>query len=205
MLSGINDLGKINFTTAKYAQHYGLDETEIDLFFEHFEVPKEVGDKAKLWYNGYKVKRYCPQNKEVHLKEIVGKYNIWSIASYLGEGEFIKFKSYWEKSGSINFIDVLFGNPEVREQMEKLINGESIYLERKDDFSVSNFEILKNITGGGYLTKDGKKKDCYELPNMEIKYEMRNKIIDYYRDIYRIVSKYFETLIDIVRSIIDTK
>eukprot|EP00924_Labyrinthula_sp_SR-Ha-C_P014242 snap_masked-scaffold_59-processed-gene-0.86-mRNA-1 protein AED:1.00 eAED:1.00 QI:0/0/0/0/1/1/2/0/686 len=205
MLSGLNDLGKINFTSAKYAQHYGLDQTDVDLFFEHFEVPKELGDKAKLWYNGYKVKRYCPQNKEVHLKEIVGKYNIWSIVSYLREGEFTEFKSYWEKSGSINFIDVLFGNPEVREQMERLVNGESIYLERKDDFSVSDFEILKNIIGGGYLTIDGKKKDCYELPNMEIKYEMRKKIIDYYQDIYSIDSKKLETLIDILQSIIDTK
>eukprot|EP00924_Labyrinthula_sp_SR-Ha-C_P015304 augustus_masked-scaffold_9-processed-gene-13.18-mRNA-1 protein AED:1.00 eAED:1.00 QI:0/0/0/0/1/1/3/0/1030 len=224
MLSGLNNLCKIDFTSAKYAQHYGLDETEFDLFFEHFEVPKKLGDKAKLWYNGYKVKKYCPQNKEVHLKEIVGKYNIWSIASYLGEGEFIKFKSYWEKSGSINFIDVLFANPEVREQMEKLVNGESIYLERKNDFSVSDFEILKNTIGGnkeinsvglnllfsylfigGYLTIDGKKKDFYELPNMEIKYEMRKKIINYYRDIYSIDSRKVETLIDIVRSIIDTK
>eukprot|EP00924_Labyrinthula_sp_SR-Ha-C_P014209 augustus_masked-scaffold_59-processed-gene-0.7-mRNA-1 protein AED:1.00 eAED:1.00 QI:0/0/0/0/1/1/2/0/819 len=224
MLSGLNNLRKINFTSAKYGQHYGLEQTEVELFFEHFEVPKKLRDKAKLWYNGYKIKKYCPQNKEVHLKEIVGKYNIWSIVSYLTEGEFTEFKSYWEESGSINFIDVLFANPEVREQMEKLINGESIYLERKDDFSVSDFEILKNITGGnkkislvglnllfsylfigGYLTIDGKKKDCYELPNMEIKYEMRNKIIDYYRDIYRIDSKNFETLIDIVRSIIDTK
>eukprot|EP00924_Labyrinthula_sp_SR-Ha-C_P010205 snap_masked-scaffold_23-processed-gene-0.26-mRNA-1 protein AED:1.00 eAED:1.00 QI:0/0/0/0/1/1/2/0/691 len=205
MLSGLNNLCKIDFTSAKYAQHYGLDETEVDIFFKHFEVPKELGEKAKLWYNGYKVKRYCPQNKEVHLKEIVGKYNIWSIVSYLWEGEFTEFKSYWEQSGSINFIDVLIANPEVREQMEKLVNGESIYLERKDDFSVSDFEILKNIIGGGYLTIDGKKKNSYELPNMEIKYEMRNKLINYYRDIYRIDSKNFETLIDIVRSIIDTK
>eukprot|EP00924_Labyrinthula_sp_SR-Ha-C_P010527 snap_masked-scaffold_70-processed-gene-0.51-mRNA-1 protein AED:1.00 eAED:1.00 QI:0/-1/0/0/-1/1/1/0/710 len=224
MLSGINDLGKINFTTAKYAQHYGLDQTDVELFFEHFEVPKKLRDKAKLWYNGYKIKKYCPQNKEVHLKEIVGKYNIWSIVSYLREGEFTEFKSYWEKSGSINFIDALFASTEVREQMEKLVNGESIYLERKDDFSVSDFEILKNIIGGnkeinsvglnllfsylfigGYLTIDGKKKDFYELPNMEIKYEMRKKIINYYQDIYSIDSKKLETLIDILQSIIDTK
>eukprot|EP00924_Labyrinthula_sp_SR-Ha-C_P010488 augustus_masked-scaffold_70-processed-gene-0.91-mRNA-1 protein AED:1.00 eAED:1.00 QI:0/0/0/0/1/1/4/0/728 len=224
MLSGINDLGKINFTTAKYAQHYGLDQTDVELFFEHFEVPKKLRDKAKLWYNGYKIKKYCPQNKEVHLKEIVGKYNIWSIVSYLREGEFTEFKSYWEKSGSINFIDALFASTEVREQMEKLVNGESIYLERKDDFSVSDFEILKNIIGGnkeinsvglnllfsylfigGYLTIDGKKKDFYELPNMEIKYEMRKKIINYYQDIYSIDSRKLETLIDILQSIIDTK
>eukprot|EP00924_Labyrinthula_sp_SR-Ha-C_P015306 snap_masked-scaffold_9-processed-gene-13.100-mRNA-1 protein AED:1.00 eAED:1.00 QI:0/0/0/0/1/1/2/0/702 len=224
MLSGLNNLRKINFTSAKYGQHYGLEQTEVELFFEHFEVPKKLRDKAKLWYNGYKIKKYCPQNKEVHLKEIVGKYNIWSIVSYLTEGEFTEFKSYWEKSGSINFIDVLFANTEVREQMEKLVNGESIYLERKDDFSVSDFEILKNIIGGnkeinsvglnllfsylfigGYLTIDGKKKDFYELPNMEIKYEMRKKIINYYQDIYSIDSRKLETLIDILQSIIDTK
>ena len=119
MLSGLNNLGKFDFTSAKYAQHYGIDQNEVDFFFDHFSVPKIPGNKAKLWYNGYKVKKYCPENPEVHLKEIVGKYNIWSIISYLKEGDFTSFKSYWEKSGNINFMDDLFTKPEVREQVER--------------------------------------------------------------------------------------
>ena len=35
MLSGLNNLGKFNFTDAKYAQHYGLDQSEVDRFFGH--------------------------------------------------------------------------------------------------------------------------------------------------------------------------
>jgi DNA-binding XRE family transcriptional regulator len=224
MLSGLNNLGKFDFTSAKYAQHYGIDQNEVDLFFDHFSVPKIPGNSAKLWYNGYKVKKYCPKNPEVHLKEIVGKYNIWSIVSYLKEGEFNSFKSYWEKSGNIDFIDALFTKPEVREKVETLVDGESIYLVRKDDFSVNDFVQLKNMIGGnkeitpgglsvlfsylfigGYLTIDGKTQNYYQLPNMEINYEMGQKLIDYYKTICTIDPQKIQGLTNILQSVMNIK
>ena len=224
MLSGLSNLGKFDFTNAKYAQHYGLDQNEVDFFFDHFSVPKIPGNMAKLWYNGYKVKKYCPENPEVHLKEIVGKYNIWSIISYLKEGDFTSFKSYWEKSGNINFMDDLFTKPEVREQVEKLVDGESIYLVRKDDFSVNDFKQLKNMIGGnkeitpyglsvlfsylfigGYLTIGGKMENYYQLPNMEITYEMRQRLIDYYKTIYTLDPTKIQDLTDILQNVMNIK
>ena len=224
MLSGLNNLGKFDFTSAQYAQHYGLDQNEVDLFFEHFEVPKALGDKAKLWYNGYKVKKYCPGNPEVHLKQVVSKYNVWSIVSYLKVGEFNNFKSYWEKSGNINFLDALFRKPEVREQVEKLVDSISIYLVRKDDFSVNDFVQLKNMIGGnteitpgglsvlfsylficGYLTIDGETQNYYQLPNMEIKYEVGQKLIDYYKTICTIDPQKIQGLTNILQSVMDIK
>ena len=224
MLSGLSNLGKFDFTSPKYARHYGIDQNEVDFFFDHFSVPKIPGNKAKLWYNGYKVKKYCPENPEVHLKEIVGKYNIWSIISYLKEGDFTSFKSYWEKSGNINFMDALFTKPEVREQVEKLVDGESIYLVRKDDFSVSDFMQLKNMIGGnkeitpgglsvlfsylfigGYLTIDGKTDNSYQLPNMEINYEMGQRLIDYYKTIYTLDPIKIQGLTDILQNVMNIK
>ena len=224
MLSGLSNLGKFDFTNAKYAQHYGLDQSEVDFFFDHFSVPKIPGDKAKLWYNGYKVRKYCPENPKVHLKEIVGKYNIWSIVSYLKEGDFTNFKSYWEKSGNIDFIDALFTKPEVREQVERLVDGESIYLVRKEDFSVNDFVQLKNMIGGnkemtpyglsvlfsylfigGYLTIDVKMQNYYQLPNMEITYEMGQRLIDYYKTIYTLDPIKIQDLTNILQNVMNIK
>ncbi len=205
MLSGLNNLGKIDFTHAKYAQHYGLDQDEIDLFFSHFNVPADLAAKAKQWYDGYKVPKFDQSKSTTQELEILEKYNVWSIVSYLKEGEFYKFKSYWEQSGSIDFLEVLFKQESVREVVEKLVNGESIHLERKADFSVENFRTLKEVLSGnktitqhgldvlfsylfigGYLTIDENGANHYRIPNKEITYEMQQRLISYYKTIYTI-------------------
>ncbi len=199
MLSGLNNLGKFNFTDAKYAQYYGLDQGEVDLFFDHFEVPKPLADKAKSWYNGYRVPKYNG-NLMTSPEELVSKYNIWSIISYLQGGKFDCFRSHWEESGNIDFLDNLVTKPEVREKVEKLVGGESISFVRKDDFSADDFKQLKNMIGGnkeitpyglsvlfshlfigGYLTIDGNTQNSYKLPNMEIMHEMGKRLIKYYQ------------------------
>jgi hypothetical protein len=147
MLSGLNNLGKFDFTSAKYAQHYGLDQAEIDLFFDHFSVPSHLSTKVKDWYNGYKAPKYT-KNTALAYREFISKYNIWSIVSYLKEGEFYEFKSHWEKSGSIDFLDKLFKKKKVREKVEQLVDGVCLVLDRKDDFSANDFKTLKELLGG---------------------------------------------------------
>jgi predicted site-specific integrase-resolvase len=204
MLSGLNNLGKFNFTDAKYAQHYGLDQSEVDLFFNHFSVPKPLCDKAKFWYNGYKVQKHNG-NLATSPQELISKYNIWSIISYLKRGELYLFKSHWEESGNIDFLDNLVTKPEVREWVEKLVDGGCISFARKDDFSAEDFKQLKNMINGnkeiapdglavlfsylfigGYLTIDGHAKNSYKLPNMEITHGMGKRLIEYYQHICRI-------------------
>jgi hypothetical protein len=225
MLSGLNNLGKFDFTSAKYAQHYGIDQNEVDLFFDHFSVPKIPGNSAKLWYNGYKVKKYCPKNPEVHLKEIVGKYNIWSIVSYLKEADFKNFKSYWEKSGNIDFLQDLFKSTNIKEKIEQLVddkNGKSgtIVFSRESNFSDKDFNTLKGMIGSnkvvgedginilfsylfilGYLTVDGINHDSYQIPNMEIKHEMGKRLIEYYQTICTIDPQKIQGLTNILQSV----
>lgn len=199
MLSDLNNLGKFNFTNAKYAQYYGLDQGEVDVFFDHFKVSKPLGDKAKSWYNGYKVQKHNGY-LSTSPQELVSKYNIWSIISYLKGGNFNCFKSHWEETGSIEFLEGLFTKREVREMVEKLVDGESISFVRIDDFSVGDFKQLKNMISGGkeisqdglvvlfsylfiggYLTLDGHNQHSYRLPNMEIMHEMGKRLIKYYQ------------------------
>ena len=223
MLSGLNNLGKFDFTSAKYAQHYGFDQDEVDHFFSHFGVPEELGSKARRWYDGYKVPRYY-LNKPMHQPvEIVAKYNVWSIVNYLLYGRdsnFAQFQSYWEQSGNINFMQSLFKQDFVRDIMEKLVNGDSIYLNRKYDFSADDFKALKAMLGGnkeitqngltilfsylftgGYLTIDGNRENYYCLPNMELKYEMEERLITYYEDIYTVDYAKINKVTDVLQQV----
>jgi hypothetical protein len=204
MTSGLNNLCKFNVNDAKYAQYYGLDQGEVDLFFNHFEVPKPLGDKAKSFYNGYQVPKYNG-NSVTSSRELVSKYNIWSIVSYLKGGEFSHFKSHWEESGNIDFLDELLTKREVRDEVEKLVDGVCISFNREDTFSADDFKQLKNMIGGnkeisprgldllfsylfieGYLTIDSHSQYSYRLPNMEINYEMGKRLIKYFETIFTI-------------------
>lgn len=224
MLSGLNNLGKFDFTSAKYAQHYGLDQGEVDLFFHHFKVPAALADKAKQWYDGYKVPRYLSNIATNQPSEVIAKYNVWSIISYLKEGEFYAFKSYWERSGHIDFFDALFTKPEVRAHVEQLVNGESISLVRIADFSVENFKTLKEMRGGnkamtpdglkvlfsylfigGYLTIDGTTSNRYRLPNMEITHEMGNRLITYYETLHTVDRDTIQCVTNVLQQVMDVE
>jgi hypothetical protein len=215
-----NNWGKFDFTNAKYVQYYGLDQGEVDIFFGHFEVPKPLGDSAKSWYNGYQVPKYNG-NSVTSLRELVSKYNIWSIVSYLKGGEFSHFKSHWEESGNIDFLDELLTKPEVREKVEKLIDGACISFDREDTFSENDFKQLKNMISGnkeispgglfvlfsylfieGYLTMDSYSKYSYRLPNMEIMYEMGKRLIKYYQCICTIDPVTIQSVTNVLQDIV---
>ncbi|KAL3778492.1 hypothetical protein HJC23_000505 [Cyclotella cryptica] len=201
MLSSLNNLGRFNFTDAKYSQYYGLDQDEVNLFFGHFKVPQPLAAKAKSWYNGYNLQKHrgYPATSP---REFVSKYNIWSIICYLNEGKFYNFKSHWRDSGDTDFLDKLFTNPYVREDVEKLVDGGCISFFLEDNFSANDFNQLRNIIGGGkeitpnglvvlfsylfiggYLTVDGNSPHSYKLPNIEIIHEMGKRLINYYQHI----------------------
>ena len=228
MLSGLNNLGKFDFTSAKYAQHYGLDQSEVNHFFSCFRVPEKMADEAKQWYDGYNVPRYFPDGEETSQFKIVEKYNIWSIVSYLlcsrDNNDFSKLKSHWEDSGNIAFLRKLFREKAVREQVEQLVHGESIYLEREDDFLADDFKVLREIENlgdnikitthglnilfsylfiGGYLTINKKGDHYYCLPNMEITHEMEKRLITYYETLFTVSPEKIQEATNVLQEITD--
>jgi hypothetical protein len=229
MLSGLNNLGKYDFTNAKYAQHYGLDHAEVDRFFNHFGVPKECQENAKKWYNGYKAPRYHRSRSEQQSSKVIAKYNVWSIVSYLLDGrdndDFNVFQSYWEESGSINNLkgfDDLLKESDVRKPIEQLLNGEHISFDRRKAFSAKDFGILAAVLGGnkkitkeghdvlfsylftaGYLTLSEENRDFYVLPNREIKYEIGQRLITCYETIYKIDPAKIQRVTDELQRLLD--
>lgn len=226
--SGLNNLEKIDITTPQYAPYYGLSQKEFEQFCAHFGVPKKYLEATKQWYDGYTVRIYDQKNNQV-TDEIDNKYNIWSIISYLKDADFKNFKSYWEESGSIDFLQGLFKSPNVKEKIERLVDDKNskfctIVFNRESNFSDKNFNTLKDMIGSnkvvgedgvnvlfsylfilGYLTVDGLNHNSYQIPNMEIKHEMGKRLIEYYQTICTIDPEKIQDLTNILQNVMSIK
>lgn len=220
--SGLNNLQKIDVTNPKYAPYYALSQKEFVDFCKHFGVPEEYFQDAKKWYDGYRVQ-----------DDLANKYNVWSIISYLRDvrdtGNYTNFKSYWEESGNISFLQKLFKSKNVQEKIEQLVDDKdgdhgTIIFERESNFSDEDFMTLKDMMGGnkeitqggmnilfsylfilGYLTIDGKTENHYQIPNMEIKHEMGKRLIEHYQTICTVDPAEIQTLTDTLQQVMDVK
>jgi hypothetical protein len=209
MLSGLNNLEKYNVTDSKYSKYYGVNEEEMKMLVDHFEIDSVKADIIKDWYNGYKENIGNKDNPE-----LIDKYNIWSVVKYLNYQD-VGFKSYWEKSGSVDdFLNPILKNEEFKQSLEYLVNGNSIGLKTLvSDFSINDFSVLKDITTSsevieinqngldlifsylfitGYLTSTGNLN--FKLPNKEIKTEFETKLTKYYNEIFNIPYSKFREL-----------
>ena len=71
------------------------------------------------------------------------------------------FKSYWEESGSIDFLQDLFKSTNIKEKIEPLVddkNGKSgtIVFSRESNFSDKDFNTLKGMIGSNKVVgEDG--------------------------------------------------
>lgn len=220
MLSGLNNLSKYNIINFKYSQYYGINQEEMNDLMQHFEIEESQAAKIKDWYNGYQENIGTDENKI-----FIDKYNIWSVVNYLNRQN-DGFKSYWEESGSVDFIKPLFKQQNFKKKIEDLVNNNNLVIDKLiSDFSVDNFRKLKEITTNsgkieispaglelifsyffitGYLTNTSTRNE-YKLPNKELRYEFIEKIKDYYKTIFNIEPEKFSELTKILNVVFEQK
>ena len=220
MLSGLNNLSKYNIINFKYSQYYGINQEEMNDLMQHFEIEESQAAKIKDWYNGYQENIGTDENKI-----FIDKYNIWSVVNYLNRQN-DGFKSYWEESGSVDFIKPLFKQQNFKKKIEDLVNNNNLVIDKLiSDFSVDNFRKLKEITTNsgkieispaglelifsyffitGYLTNTSTRNE-YKLPNKELRYEFTEKIKDYYKTIFNIEPEKFSELTKILNVVFEQK
>ena len=221
LLSGINNLAKFNIKSTIYSRYYGIDQEEMDLLLNHFSIEEPRRSKIKDWYNGYQENIGSDENKI-----FIDKYNIWSVVNYLNkqnEG----FQSYWGKSGTTDFLRPLFKRQSFKEIIESLVNGGSVTINNlKDDFTVHDFHLLKELTSLGsnseidfpgvqlifsyfyilgYLTNVKGSSTEYQLPNKEIIKVFGECIQEYYYTIFHIDNNKLSQLTNILNKVFDTK
>ena len=111
IFSDLNNLKVVTTTSEEYADAFGFTEKEV------FAAVDEMGlmrkEEVKRWYDGF----------------IFGKtediYNPWSILNFLDTG---KLTAYWANTSSNSLVGKLIreGSMEIKQDFEKLLEGESI-------------------------------------------------------------------------------
>ena len=112
IFSDLNNLEVVTTTSEKYADSFGFTEEEVFAALDEFGLA-EKKQEVKAWYDGF----------------IFGSrtdiYNPWSILNYL---EKKKIGTYWANSSSNSLAGKLIkeGSPEIKQEFEALITGQSI-------------------------------------------------------------------------------
>lgn len=111
IFSDLNNLEVVTTTSDKYATVFGFTEEEVFAAMDDMGLTEKDG--VKRWYDGF----------------IFGKtrdiYNPWSILNFLSKG---KLTAYWANTSSNSLVGKLIreGSVEIKQDFEKLLEGESI-------------------------------------------------------------------------------
>jgi hypothetical protein len=171
IFSDLNNLEVVTTTSNKYATAFGFTEQEV------FAAMDELGymqkDEVKKWYDGFT------------FGETSDIYNPWSIINFLSEG---KLNVYWANTSSNSLVGKLLreGNPEIKREFEKLLQGETLHKTideqivfnqlAEDEGAIwsllvaSGYLKLENTVIYGYTTCD------LRLTNLEVKIMFQNMV-----------------------------
>ncbi|MCI9144337.1 MAG: AAA family ATPase, partial [Lachnospiraceae bacterium] len=142
IFSDLNNLKVVTTTSDEYADSFGFTEKEVFASLDEFGM-SDKRQEVKKWYDGF----------------IFGKqrdiYNPWSILNYLDTG---KAKAYWANSSSNSLVGKLIreGNKEIKQQMEHLLQGESLRVEIDEQIVYGELHTKRNsvwslLLASGYL------------------------------------------------------
>lgn len=181
IFSGLNNLNVCTLLNDKYSNWFGLLEVEVEELLKYFNIEYEI-DKVKNWYNGY----------------IFGNctiYNPWSIINYTdkhSEG----FMPYWINTSSNDLVKRIItkGGDEVKQNLERLIKGESIEKQIQQETVMSEIEkssehLWSFLLFCGYLKPVKKISDdegnfmCeLKIPNLEVRYLYKQIITGWFSE-----------------------
>lgn len=141
IFSDLNNLAVVTTTSSEYSDCFGFTEKEVQTALSEFGY--NDFDIVKKWYDGF----------------IIGKqrdiYNPWSIINYLREG---KVDAYWANSSSNTLVSKLVreGDPELKEKIELLCAGKSIWSEIDEQIVYNQLDlgekaIFSLLLASGYL------------------------------------------------------
>ncbi len=181
MLSDLNNLIVYSMMDKPYSHYFGFSETELKQLFSENSVPCDLPTLQK-WYNGYRS------------GDLMGIYNPWSILSCIqNKGE---LRDYWIKTGDEAILGTVFieSSSEVKEQINRLMAGNSIESVIDDYVSFDQIkegreEVLWSLLWAlGYLkTVDASKPSGLfkgyrlKIPNYEVETSYRKVFIEFIR------------------------
>ena len=176
IFSGLNNIDTYSVFNYDFADKFGFTEDEIDKILKDFKL-KDKQDQVKKWYNGYKF----GQTENI--------YNPWSILSYVTKHK-EGLQPFWTKTSTNDLIKNEIKKKdaqEIRKDILKLINQQSIEKDIEENFVFPNINTRKDLLWSlliysGYLTsvkKISRKKYELTIPNYELKTVFQDTIIEW--------------------------
>ncbi|MCU6761360.1 Predicted AAA-ATPase [uncultured Roseburia sp.] len=184
VFTGLNNLDVISILNEDYDEYFGFVQKEVTemLSFYHCEASMPT---MKDWYDGY-------------LFGQTEVYNPWSVINYI-KRLLINPNSFptaaWSNTSSNSIVKdlVYHASSEVREQIEKLMNGETIEKRIHDDITYEdihtseenlwNFLYFTGYLKGVSVRMDGVNRYItMAIPNKEVLYIYDNTVTNWFRD-----------------------
>lgn len=184
IFTGLNNLKVNSIMTNDFSEYFGFTESEVKELTKAYGLEERITE-MRLWYDGYLF-----GNTEI--------YNPWSVLNYITSvksGQQISCLPYWSNTSSNAIIYKLIreSSDEVREMVEKLVNGESITVPIYEDtvyadIDVNNDHIWSFLLFTGYLKQiDTQLRDdmiylTLVIPNVEVRSIYKRTVLQWFKE-----------------------
>ncbi|MVX64151.1 AAA family ATPase [Clostridium chromiireducens] len=201
IFTGLNNLDIISILNEHYDEYFGFTQNEVSKILDDYGL----GDKEELtknWYNGY-------------LFGQAQVYNPWSVVKFvkdLYKNKNVFPTSYWANTSSNSIVKSLIERADTitKKEIELLIEGKTIEKPVHEDITYDEiYDSIDNLWNfmffTGYFKKvserineTNQKYLSLEIPNEEVKYIFRTKILKWFQDKVKAkdLSKMYTAIID---------
>lgn len=182
IFTGLNNMKVLSIADVRFDEYFGFTDDEVREMLKYYDLSEHY-EAVKEWYDGYQfgnVSVYCP----------------WDVVSYCdslcADSDALP-EDYWSNTSSNSivrrFIDK--ANKQTKDEIERLIAGETIVKDIKQELTYSELDktidhLWSVLFTTGYLThrgREGGKKYRLVIPNLEISELFVTQIREWFNDI----------------------
>lgn len=167
IFTGLNNLKIFSITDKDCSSYFGFTNNEVKEILDYYKLG-DMHNTVKEWYDGYHfgdTDVYCPWDVILYIDKLLVKRNLLP-------------QDYWTNTSSNDIIKKLLerASSETRDEIEKLIAGESVIKQIKEELTYKElYDNIENVWSilfaTGYLTQHGEPVGNMlklAIPNKEI-------------------------------------
>ncbi len=194
IFSGLNNIGVFSILHDEFSDKFGFTSEEMSEMLDYYDIPTSERSKIRTWYDGYT------------FGETENIYNPWSVLVLLA-GKKMRFLPHWANTSSNDLIKQEIkhkNNEEIRSDIMKLLNGQTIKKEIEENFVFPELESDKELVWtlflfGGYITVADKISEStylLRIPNYEVKNIFTKTIKNWFRLDVKLKRRQLEAMTD---------
>ena len=167
IFTGLNNLKIFSIMDKDCSSYFGFTDDEVKEILDYYKLG-DMHNTVKEWYDGYHfgdTDVYCPWDVILYIDKLLVKRNLLP-------------QDYWTNTSSNDIIKKLLerASSETRDEIEKLIAGESVIKQIKEELTYKElYDNIENVWSilfaTGYLTQHGEPVGNMlklAIPNKEI-------------------------------------